>query len=68
MQCIHGNIPHMFDSWADSVVHILLLNSSMAQQSKADRFKGKFHQDLHGFDAQSWEMFLVNKIIEMYGQ
>ena len=27
---VHGNILYMFDSWADPVVHLLLLKSSMA--------------------------------------
>ena len=30
MQYMHGIIPWMFDSWADLVVHILVLKSSMA--------------------------------------
>ena len=29
MQHMHGIIPYMFDCWADLVVHLLLLNSSM---------------------------------------
>ena len=29
LQHIHGNIPYMFDRWADPVVHLLLLKSSM---------------------------------------
>ena len=28
----HGIIPHLFDCWADPVVHLLLLKSSMAIQ------------------------------------
>ena len=29
IQHMHGNIPFMFDCWADSVLHLLLLKSSM---------------------------------------
>ena len=28
---MHGIIPYMFDYWADPVVHLLLLKSSMAE-------------------------------------
>ena len=28
MQHMHGNIPHIFDSWADPVVQLLQLKSS----------------------------------------
>ena len=31
MQHTHGIIPYKFDYWADSVVHLLLLKSSMAE-------------------------------------
>ena len=31
IQHMHGNIPYMFDCWADPVVHLLLLKSSMAE-------------------------------------
>ena len=30
-QHTHSNIPHIFDHWADPVVHLLLLKSSMAK-------------------------------------
>ena len=29
---VHGTITYMFDCWADPVVHLLLLKSSMLQQ------------------------------------
>ena len=29
MQHMNGNIPYRFDCWADPVVHLLLLKSSM---------------------------------------
>ena len=32
MQHMHGNIPHMFDYWANSIIHLLLLNSSLADK------------------------------------
>ena len=33
MQHVHGIIPFMFDCWANPVVHLLLLKSSMASLS-----------------------------------
>ena len=34
MQHMHGNIPYMFDYWADPVVHLLLGKSSMAHYNQ----------------------------------
>ena len=28
---MHGNIPYLFDFWADPIVHLLLLKSSMVK-------------------------------------
>ena len=33
MQHMYRNIPHMFDCWANPVVHLFLLKSSIAYQS-----------------------------------
>ena len=36
---MHGNIPYLFDFWANQFFHLLLLKSSFAEQSKIC-FKG----------------------------
>ena len=30
---MHGNLPNMFDCWADPLVHLLLLNSFMVRHN-----------------------------------
>ena len=34
VQHMHGNIQHIFDCWADPVVHLLALKSSMAGMNR----------------------------------
>ena len=38
MQYMHGNIPYMFDCWADPVVHLLLLKNSTTPSSSSSSF------------------------------
>ena len=46
MEHMYGNIPYMFDCWADPVVHLFLLKSSMVVPYRAESKKPIFLYDL----------------------
>ena len=46
MQHMHGNIPYMLDCWANPVVHLLQLTSSMVEELRGcelEREEAKFN-------------------------